>query len=543
MTSTTETVRRAGGAPDLLVRHWAAAGRAWAAMLIVHGIAEHSGRYERTGDGLRRRRHRRHRASTCAATADRAAAGLRRALVATTSTTWSGGSRPSARPPADVPVVLLGHSLGGLIALDYVTSGRPGAGPAGPVLARPRIDDPRLEEGAGPGPVRASRPTMRIKNDAHRRPAEPPIRRSASATSPIRSSCARRRRGSAARPSAPRTASPAGSARSRIPTLVFHGGADTIVPVAASEPLAAIPGVRRIGLPGPPARDAQRAVRAGGRGRRRRLARASGSRRDARPGAARRRRPMPPARAGSRCRLGGQPKTASGERSRAESVAPATDPPNLIWLVPAKEAGPHRSDAVPSRGRRSIDAEVQVRVSSSRPRRVAALALVAGRPARRRRRRRLVRAAARSSARVRAAPRPRRPAAPSSAPPSLDLAHPDTVRFALDWTPNTDHTGLLRRPGRRAGTATPAIDLKILPYGSLAPETLMAAGQADCGISFQDSLTFAVAAGAPIRSVMAILQHTASAIAVLADSGDHPAAPARRQDVRRLRLRRTRSRP
>src|SRR6476619_5033661 len=79
-------------------------------------------------------------------------------------------------------------------------------------------------------------------------------------------------------------------------------------------------------------------------------------------------------RLGPRCRLGAQHKTASGERSRAESVAPATDPPNLIWLVPAKEAGPHRSDAVPSRGHGRIDSEVPV----SRPRitALAALALV-----------------------------------------------------------------------------------------------------------------------------------------------------------------------
>ncbi|MEO5940357.1 MAG: ABC transporter substrate-binding protein, partial [Candidatus Limnocylindrales bacterium] len=40
---------------------------------------------------------------------------------------------------------------------------------------------------------------------------------------------------------------------------------------------------------------------------------------------------------------------------------------------------------------------------------------------------------------------------------------------------------------------------------------------AECGISFQDSLTFAVAAGADIVSVAAILQRTASAIGVLAD--------------------------
>jgi ABC-type nitrate/sulfonate/bicarbonate transport system substrate-binding protein len=108
------------------------------------------------------------------------------------------------------------------------------------------------------------------------------------------------------------------------------------------------------------------------------------------------------------------------------------------------------------------------------------------------------------------------PSPPSSPSPSPSPA-PATVRFALDWTPNTDHTGfyVAQSKGwyRDAG-----IDLKVLPYGSTAPETLLAAGQADCGISFQDSLTFAVAAGQPIESVMAILQHDASAIAVLAGS-------------------------
>ncbi len=116
--------------------------------------------------------------------------------------------------------------------------------------------------------------------------------------------------------------------------------------------------------------------------------------------------------------------------------------------------------------------------------------------------------------------------APSASPsigaatsaPSFDPAHPDTVRFALDWTPNTDHTGLYVAQSK-GWYRDAAIELKVLPYGALPPEGLMDAGQADCGISFQDSLTFAVAGGARIRSVMAILQHTASAIAVLADSG------------------------
>jgi ABC-type nitrate/sulfonate/bicarbonate transport system substrate-binding protein len=90
------------------------------------------------------------------------------------------------------------------------------------------------------------------------------------------------------------------------------------------------------------------------------------------------------------------------------------------------------------------------------------------------------------------------------------------VRLALDWTPNTDHTGFYVAQAK-GWYRDAAIDLQILPYATAAPETLLAAHQADCGISFQDSMTFAVAAGADIESVAAILQKTASAIGVLAD--------------------------
>ena len=95
-------------------------------------------------------------------------------------------------------------------------------------------------------------------------------------------------------------------------------------------------------------------------------------------------------------------------------------------------------------------------------------------------------------------------------------AEPAAVRLALDWTPNTNHTGFF--VARAKGWyAEAAIDLRVLPYGSATPEVLLAAHQADCGISFQDSMTFAVSAGADIVSVAAILQRTASAIGVLAD--------------------------
>ena len=106
------------------------------------------------------------------------------------------------------------------------------------------------------------------------------------------------------------------------------------------------------------------------------------------------------------------------------------------------------------------------------------------------------------------------PASPSLSP-SSSLA-PAKVRLALDWTPNTNHTGFY--VARANGWYEAAgIDLEFLPYASSTPETLLAAHQAECGISFQDSLTFAVAAGADIVSVAAILQRTASAIGVLAN--------------------------
>ena len=102
-------------------------------------------------------------------------------------------------------------------------------------------------------------------------------------------------------------------------------------------------------------------------------------------------------------------------------------------------------------------------------------------------------------------------ASPTEAPEAA------TVRLALDWTPNTNHTGFFVAR-EKAWYSDAGIELEVLPYGGTTPESILAAGQAECGISFQDSLTFAVAAGAPIRSVMAILQHTAQEIAVLESS-------------------------
>jgi ABC-type nitrate/sulfonate/bicarbonate transport system substrate-binding protein len=111
--------------------------------------------------------------------------------------------------------------------------------------------------------------------------------------------------------------------------------------------------------------------------------------------------------------------------------------------------------------------------------------------------------------------------APSSGQPSASPSTPagpaTPVRLALDWTPNTNHLGFYVADAK--GWYTEAgVELDVLPYGGTAPEAILAAHQAECGISFQDALTFAAAAGAPIVSAMAILQHTAQEIAVLGSS-------------------------
>ena len=94
-----------------------------------------------------------------------------------------------------------------------------------------------------------------------------------------------------------------------------------------------------------------------------------------------------------------------------------------------------------------------------------------------------------------------------------------TIRFALDWTPNTNHTGLYVAL-QQGWFADAGLDVQILPYNTALPETIIDAGNAEFGISFQDSATVAQASGADLVSVMAVLQHWATAIGVRADRAD-----------------------
>ena len=93
------------------------------------------------------------------------------------------------------------------------------------------------------------------------------------------------------------------------------------------------------------------------------------------------------------------------------------------------------------------------------------------------------------------------------------------MTLALDWTPNTNHTGIyvaLAKDWYR----DQGIDLQLLPYSSsINPDTLVSTGKADVGISSTESVVADYAVGQPVVSIAAILQHNTSALVARADSG------------------------
>lgn len=93
------------------------------------------------------------------------------------------------------------------------------------------------------------------------------------------------------------------------------------------------------------------------------------------------------------------------------------------------------------------------------------------------------------------------------------------VRFALDWTPNTNHTGLYVAINK-GYFADAGINLEVVPYNSSDPDVIVDSGQAQFGIGFQASTSIAMAAGADLLSVLAVEQRWATQISVLADRAD-----------------------
>ncbi len=91
------------------------------------------------------------------------------------------------------------------------------------------------------------------------------------------------------------------------------------------------------------------------------------------------------------------------------------------------------------------------------------------------------------------------------------------VSFQLDWTPNTNHTGLYVAE-KKGYYEEAGIKLKILPYSEAGADTIIGAGKANCGITFQENVPLAVAAGTNEISVMTVVQHQVNALITKKDS-------------------------
>ncbi len=89
----------------------------------------------------------------------------------------------------------------------------------------------------------------------------------------------------------------------------------------------------------------------------------------------------------------------------------------------------------------------------------------------------------------------------------------EKITFVLDWTPNTNHTGLY--VAREKGFFEEAgLDVEIVQPPEDGAEVLVASGKAQFGVSFQDSLAPAFTGDEtlPITAVASIIQHNTSGI-------------------------------
>jgi alpha-beta hydrolase superfamily lysophospholipase len=242
---------------DLLVRHWPAdeaeaggawAGAPWASVLIVHGLGDHSGRYDHVGDQF-------------------AAAGLDAWAYDWRGQGGSSGRRGHVDRWSQMhddleerlvavragaggrPLVLYGHSVGGLIVAGYLTlPDRPF--PEMAVLTAPALDSTL------PGwKLSLARvlgrfvPGFEIPNDFD--PATLSRDRSVGERAAAEASTARAttaRFGAEALAEQARVRRECG--RITIPTLVLHGLDDGLIPPTASEVLETSPSVERRTYPG-----------------------------------------------------------------------------------------------------------------------------------------------------------------------------------------------------------------------------------------------------------------------------------------------------
>ena len=94
------------------------------------------------------------------------------------------------------------------------------------------------------------------------------------------------------------------------------------------------------------------------------------------------------------------------------------------------------------------------------------------------------------------------------------------VTFALDWTPNTNHTGVYVAAAR-GYYEDAGLEVEIVQAPENGADALVATGDAQFGVSFQDTMATYVSSDSPlpVSAVAAIIQHNTSGIISRAEKG------------------------
>ncbi len=102
---------------------------------------------------------------------------------------------------------------------------------------------------------------------------------------------------------------------------------------------------------------------------------------------------------------------------------------------------------------------------------------------------------------------------------NMSSAKLTTLSVALDWTPNTDHTGLYVAMAK-GWYKQQGIAMKILPYAAdVSSSVIVKHNKADIGIASINDIVGNAAKGNHLVSIGSILAHNTSGFIVLADSG------------------------
>ncbi|RWR13621.1 ABC transporter substrate-binding protein [Siminovitchia fortis] len=86
------------------------------------------------------------------------------------------------------------------------------------------------------------------------------------------------------------------------------------------------------------------------------------------------------------------------------------------------------------------------------------------------------------------------------------------VSVVLDWSPNTNHTGLYVAQ-EKGFFKEEGLDVDIILPGEAGADQLVASGKSEFGVSYQESITEARVQNVPIVSIGAVIQHNTSGFA------------------------------